>query len=319
MARRAAARILSASATLVPPNFLDQERRGLSSALLVARRLGGSEGRTHARVVDESKRSRLQKRGHQLKAPSPTTARLQRVPRLHRRDGRRLSPSPSPIAQATQSRSMRRSPQQRGVIEGEIKIRQSRNLQGGPARSGPTIVADRCVQGLDLGVGTAPRGSPHRGLPRARRPGRGPSRPRSRSALGGVIGIEVARSRRDIDPVHRPGTPTPRTRSTAERIAPFKPWRSANFRQGGRSPLPPEPRSHWPVICPHARRAWFTGWSRTGSGPSRISSLSKLGLVPRGVVAAGWSGLIVGGVVRKSCRPNTGRRRRRPRTISRLR
>ena len=42
------------------------------------------------------------------------------------------------------------------------------------------------------------------------------------AALGGVIGVEVAGRARNVDARPAGSSPTPRTRSTAEIIAPFK-------------------------------------------------------------------------------------------------
>ena len=171
-------------------------------------------------------------------------------------------------------------------------MRQSRGLERLAERADDLAVDP--LQGLDLGVGPALVAGLVGGLDvdadevvilQGGDPG---------TALGGVVGVEVAGGRRGrrSGPSRR-ASPTPRTRSTAEMIAPFSPCRSGNSGATGALPWP-QSQIALAGRLPAASRARLTGWSRTTSAPASHQLAEQLGAgAPREVIDGGLVGTIV--------------------------
>ncbi len=80
----------------------------------------------------------------------------------------------------------------------------------------------------------------------------------------------------------RRASPTPRTRSTAEMIAPLSPCRSLKRGRAGALPCPQSQIGVGRRLAQQPAGAWLTGWSFTTAVPAFIRSRSTSDPVPRG-------------------------------------
>ena len=188
-------------------------------------------------------------------------------------------------------------PQRRAMIGRDEQIASRRSGAAPPATG--RRCAGRSLPGPLPWRRPGLRATPRPALRRERKPGRDPPAPRRRSALGGVVGVEIAGGAGHVDAL-----PAEQHADAAHQIdgADDRALLAVNLGERPKRGARPGPRarSAWPASCPRWRRAPLTGWcceQTAGCAPSAIAE-DRFPARWAGDPAIGLSGMSCGGWVR---------------------